>query len=122
MHIMLNDNGKTYEENKELMTEFFMEASKYFSEKWMDTEDEHQKVTVYIWDDYSGNFGKSTSRKLSTIIWMEKNKKLWRTLRILGLKRQSLYTKDFGIPYKYNILFHGVRGTGKTSLIFRSCK
>ena len=30
---------------------------------------------------------------------------------------EKLY-HDFGIPYKYNILFHGVPGTGKTSLIF----
>ena len=118
MHIMLNDNGKTYEENKELLTEFLMDASKYFSEKWMDTEDENQKVTVYIWDDYWETLEKSTSRKLSTIYLDGKETEIMENVKDFRSEETEALYKDFGIPYKYNILFHGVPGTGKTSLIF----
>ena len=67
MYILIGENEKSYDENKQILTDFFRDASKYFSEKWMDTADENQKVTVYIWDEYWETLEKSTSRKMSTI-------------------------------------------------------
>ena len=119
MYILMRENDKTYEENKEMFTEFFATASKHLNEKWMDTEDESQKVTVYIWDEHFWEtLEKSTSRKLSTIYLDGKEIEIFDKIKdFKSEETESLY-KDFGIPYKYNIMFHGVPGTGKTSLVF----
>ena len=118
MHILISENEKSYEENKNAMTEFCKDASKYFSENWMDTADENQKVTVFIWDEYWETLEKSTSRKMSTIYLDGKEQDILKKINDFRSSETEKLYKDFGIPYKYNILFHGVPGTGKTSLIF----
>lgn len=119
MYILMDENDKTYTENKEMFTDFFKSASLFLKEKWMDMEDEDKKVSIFIWDEnYWETLEKSISRKMTTIYLdgME-NEILDKVKDFKSEETEELY-KDFGIPYKYNILFHGVPGTGKTSLIF----
>ena len=118
MTITIEKNDKTYDENKELLTELFKDASKFFSESWMDTADEDSKVTVYVWDDYWETLDKSASRKISTIYLDGMEQEVYNKIKEFNSPETEEIYKEFGIPYKYNILFHGVPGTGKTSLIF----
>ena len=111
-------NDKTFEENTELVKKFIADASEYFSDKWLDKEDEDDKVTVYIWDDYWETLEKSVSRKLSTIYLDGKEKTVYEKIKDFRSEETEKLYQDFGIPYKFNILFHGVPGSGKTSLIF----
>lgn len=119
MAITMLENNKSYDENHTIFEDFFIEAAKYYSEKWMDQEDENKKVTVYVWDDdFWETLEKSLSRCLSTIYLDGKEQEIYNKLKeFTSEETEELYRK-FGIPYKYNILFHGVPGTGKTSLIF----
>lgn len=118
MDITTCENNATYEENKELIDKFFKEASIYFSEKWLDKEEEENKVTVFIWDEYWETLEKSLSRSLSTIYLDGKEKEIYDKIVNFRSKETEQLYKEFGIPYKLNCLFHGVPGTGKTSLIF----
>ena len=118
MYILVEENDKTYKENKEILTDFFKTASLYLKEKWMDMEDEDQKVSIYIWDEnYWETLEKSMTRKSQQFILMVWKGYPKRVNHFKSEETEQLY-KDFGIPYKHNILFHGVPGTGKTSLIF----
>ena len=118
MTITIEKNDKTYNENKEILTELFKDASKFFSESWMDTADEDSKVTVYVWDDYWETLDKSASRRISTIYLDGMEQEVYDKIKDFNSPETEAIYKEFGIPYKYNILFHGVPGTGKTSLIF----
>lgn len=119
MYILLEKNDKTYEENKEIFLKFFETASIYLKEKWMDMEEEDKKVSIYIWDEnYWETLEKSMSRKLSTIYLDGMENEIFEKIKHFKSEETEKLYKDFGIPYKYNILFHGVPGTGKTSLIF----
>ena len=118
IELVVEGNDNTLKQNKELVYEFIKDASTYFSNKWLDKEDEASKVTVYIWDDYWETLEKSLSRKLSTIYLDGKEMDVYKKIiEFRSPEKEELY-KEFGIPYKYNILFHGVPGTGKTSLVF----
>lgn len=119
MYILIEENDKTYEENKAIFLKFFETASVYLKEKWMDMEDEDKKVSIYIWDEnYWETLEKSMSRKLSTIYLDGMENDIFEKIKHFKSEETEKLYKDFGIPYKYNILFHGVPGTGKTSLIF----
>ena len=119
MYILIEENDKSYEENKAIFLKFFETASVYLKEKWMDMEDEDKKVSIYIWDEnYWETLEKSLSRKLSTIYLDGMENEIFEKIKQFKSEETEKLYKDFGIPYKYNILFHGVPGTGKTSLIF----
>lgn len=119
MVITMIENDKSYDENYTIFEEFFTVASKYYSEKWMDLEDENMKVTVYVWDEeYWETLEKSLSRRLSTIYLDGKEQEIYNKLKEFTSEETEELYRNFGIPYKYNILFHGVPGTGKTSLLF----
>lgn len=117
--LKLVKNDKTREENREILTEFINNASQFFANKWLDKEDETNKVSVYIWDEsYWETLEKSCSRKLSTIYLDGIEKQVLEKVTNFRSKETQKLHNDFGIPYKFNMLFHGVPGTGKTSLIF----
>lgn len=119
MYILIEENDKSYKENKAIFLKFFETASVYLKEKWMDMEDEDKKVSIYIWDEnYWETLEKSLSRKLSTIYLDGMENEIYEKIKNFKSEETEKLYKDFGIPYKYNILFHGVPGTGKTSLIF----
>ena len=118
IELVVKDNNNTLEQNRLLIDEFIKDASTHFSDKWLDKEDEESKVTVYIWDDYWDTLEKSLNRKLSTIYLDGKEKEVYdKIIDFRSPEKEEIY-KEFGIPYKYNIMFHGVPGTGKTSLVF----
>tara|TARA_B110001469_G_C9644749_1_gene325399 strand:- start:3113 stop:4369 length:1257 start_codon:yes stop_codon:yes gene_type:complete len=118
IELVVKDTNNTLEQNKSLVDEFINDASTHFSDKWLDKEDEESKVTVYIWDDYWETLEKSSNRKLSTIYLDGKEQDVYKQIiDFRSPEKEKLY-KEFGIPYKYNIMFHGVPGTGKTSLVF----
>ena len=115
----MEKNDKSFEENKAIFLKFFETASVFLKEKWMDMEDEDKKVSIYIWDEsYWETLEKSVCRKLSTIYLDGMEQDIFEKIKDFKSEETEKLYKDFGIPYKYNILFHGVPGTGKTSLIF----
>lgn len=118
MTLFISKNGNSLTQNREIINEFIEESSKFYGACWLDNEDIENKVTIYIWDDYWEPMEKSLSRKLSTIyLDGQESTVLDKIEKFRAEETQKLYN-DFGIPYKYNMLFHGVPGTGKTSLIF----
>ena len=116
--IFIPKNDKTLEENKTILDDFIQDTSKEYSDKWLDREDEDNKVTIFIWDDYWETLEKSCNRKLSTIYLDGKEQEVFDKIKDFKTPETQKEYNDFGIPYKYNILLHGVPGTGKTSLIF----
>lgn len=119
MFILMHENEKSYKDNREIFTDFFKTASLYLKENWMDMVDEDKKVSIYIWDEnYWETLEKSMSRKISTIYLDGMEKEIYEKVKEFRSEETEQLHHDFGIPYKYNILFHGVPGTGKTSLIF----
>jgi SpoVK/Ycf46/Vps4 family AAA+-type ATPase len=74
-------------------------------------------IKYYIYYEKSWNFLEgSPKRSLSSIFINNKKKsELLSNIKIF-LQEKELYLK-LGIPYKYNILFYGLPGTGKTSFI-----
>ena len=56
-------------------------------------------------------------RKLSTVYLNGKEKTIYEDVKNFHKETKAEY-EELGIPYKYNILFRGIPGTGKTSLIY----
>ena len=97
---------------------FFDEASDYYVDMILDKKKESNKTTIYIWDDYWETIEKREARRLDTIYLAGLENKVHDNIKNFLLpKTKKLYT-SLGIPYKYNILFHGYPGTGKSSLIY----
>jgi len=97
---------------------FFDNASNYYVDMILDKNKETNKTTIYIWDDYWETIEKRASRKLDTIYLAGLETKVYDKIKNFLLpETKELYT-SLGIPYKYNILFHGYPGTGKSSLIY----
>lgn len=78
------------------------------------------EISKFVWDEdnhfwvYNKNI---RSRTLETIYFPQKKKITDSLDRFLNdTEQEQLYNK-LGIPYKYVVLFHGLPGTGKTSLI-----
>lgn len=117
--IKIVKNDKTREENREIITNFITDASEFYANKWLDKEDEVSKVTVYIWDEnYWETLEKSSNRKLSTIYLDGMEQTVLEKIKDFRSEETQKLYNGFGIPYKFNMMFHGVPGTGKTSLIF----
>lgn len=97
---------------------FFDEASDYYVDMILDKKKESNKTTIYIWDDYWETIEKREARRLDTIYLAGLENKVHDNIKNFLLpETKKLYT-SLGIPYKYNILFHGYPGTGKSSLIY----
>lgn len=78
------------------------------------------KVCKYIWDEDASYwiYNKNVkSRNLETIYFPQKKKIVDSLERFLNDAEQEKLYHKLGIPYKYVVLFHGLPGTGKTSLI-----
>ena len=75
-------------------------------------------MSVHIFDDYWDVLNKRPRRKLKTIhLDGEENKIIDYIRNFLKPETKEFY-EELGIPYKLNILFEGLPGTGKTSLIY----
>ena len=110
-----DDNEKDY---SKIIDNFLKKAKSYYEEVVLDHKKLSNSVTVYIYDEWWETLSKKQPRTIDTV-------------HLNGIEQEVLdYIKNFrktetrerykrlGIPYKKNILFEGLPGTGKTSLIF----
>jgi len=76
-----------------------------------------ENIRYYIYDDNKWiMLNGCQKRSLKTIFINDDNKTELMTNIKNFLLEKDLYTK-LGIPYKYNVLFYGIPGTGKTSFV-----
>jgi chaperone BCS1 len=102
----------------DILNDFVDSASDYYVKFILDKNKEDDKTTIYIWDDYWETIEKRPNRKLDTIYLGGTETKIYDKINgFLSDETKKTYN-ELGIPYKYNILFHGYPGTGKSSLIF----
>ena len=74
-------------------------------------------INYYVYNTDKWEILNGCQKRLLNTIFLDKSKKKELVENIKNfLKEKKLYTK-MGIPYKYNILFYGLPGTGKTSLV-----
>jgi chaperone BCS1 len=72
----------------------------------------------YIWMDNGWKYNKTFKRRKLETIYFPKKQEIVQTLdHFLNNSERYQFYKDLDIPYKYIFLFHGLPGTGKTSLI-----
>ena len=118
MWLYVEKNSKTPEENHKILEEFINKSSVFYIQNIMDKKKEENKISLYIWDDYWETIEKRTSRYLNTLYLDGKDQEIKKMLKdFLSDETREEY-KRFGMPYKLNILLHGIPGTGKSSLIF----
>ena len=55
---------------------------------------------------------------MNTVYLNGKEQDIYQDVKEFLSKETKTEYEELGIPYKYNILFHGIPGTGKTSLIY----
>jgi AAA+ superfamily predicted ATPase len=118
MFLLININDKDVTENAKLLDEFVDDASKYYIEHIMDKKKEENKTSIYIWDEYWETIEKRLSRKLSTLYLDGKEKEILGNIKKFLDENTKLDYQKMGVPYKLNILLHGLPGTGKSSLIY----
>ena len=120
--IFINE-GSTKEEDqtkdyKAIWDEFIEDAGKYYKDVIRELCNEPNKVAVHIYDEYWDILNKRGRRKIETIHLDGKEIEMLEYIRsFLKPKTKELF-EELGIPYKLNILFEGLPGTGKTSLIY----
>jgi len=102
----------------EVLTDFFDSASDYYVKHILDKNKESDKTTIYIWDDYWETIEKRPLRNLSTIYLGGTERKIYDKIKNFMSEDTKKIYNELGIPYKFNMLFHGYPGTGKSSLIF----
>ena len=118
LDIFIYANSKSGEENQKIIDDFIEASTKYYIEKILDKQKEVNKTTIYIWDEYWETIEKRLSRKLNTIYLDGLENKVMDKLKDFLNEETKQEYYDLGMPYKLNILFHGIPGTGKTSLIY----
>ena len=101
-----------------ILEKFGMEAQTHYLENILEKIKEANKTTIYIWDEYWETLEKRGMRKLSTVYLNGREKTIFEDVKNFLSKETKKEYEELGIPYKYNILFHGIPGTGKTSLIY----
>ena len=101
-----------------ILEKFGMEAQKYYLENILEKIKIENKTTIYIWDEYWETLEKRGVRKLSTVYLNGREQSIYEDVKNFLSKETKAEYEELGIPYKYNILFHGIPGTGKTSLIY----
>jgi DNA replication protein DnaC len=76
------------------------------------------ELARYIWSDNNWKYNKTfKKRKLETIYFPRKQEIVDTLDQFLNDKDRYNFYKELDIPYKYIFMFHGLPGTGKTSLI-----
>lgn len=118
MWLYIEINNNTPSENHEILEKFINKSSHFYIQNIMDKKKEENKISLYIWDDYWETIEKRASRYLSTLYLDGKDQEIKSMLTdFLSDETREEY-KRYGMPYKLNILLHGLPGTGKSSLIF----
>uniref|UniRef100_A0A6C0J945 AAA+ ATPase domain-containing protein n=1 Tax=viral metagenome TaxID=1070528 RepID=A0A6C0J945_9ZZZZ len=117
-HITLNINNISVEEGEKLMNSLFEEAKTFYKEQIRELKDEPDKISVHIFDEgYWEVLNKRNKRKMSTLHLDGEESSLLSYIRNFLKPEMKEFYNNLGIPYKLNILFEGLPGTGKTSLI-----
>jgi hypothetical protein len=103
-----------------IIEKFIQSAQSFYDEHIRSCKKDKEKVNVYMWDEYIWEIlHKNPKRDLKTLYFENsfldniKN----RIDKFIDSKTEERY-KELGIPYKLNMLFEGLPGTGKTSLIY----
>ena len=106
-------------ENQEIINNFIADACLYFDQNVLRKNKLSNRINVYMYDDDEWIIlSKNKPRDINTL-YLKKNVKTEIISKIkyfLDFKTESWYDMR-GIPYKYNLIFHGIPGTGKTSTI-----
>ena len=106
------------DENQKLLDEFLEDAGKFYKETIRECGDEPDKVSVHIFDEYWDVLNKRKRRNIDTIHLDGEEHKIIDSCRNFLKPETKKFYEDKGIPHKYNLLFEGLPGTGKTSLIY----
>ena len=117
-HITVFINGEEEKDYQSIWQEFLEEAGKYYKEQIREINNEPDKVSVHIFDEYWDVLNKRARRKIETIHLDGEENKILEYIRSFLKPETKEFYEELGIPYKLNILFEGLPGTGKTSLIY----
>lgn len=116
--IVLGDSETSKDEDKKILENFLEDAGKFYKETIRECGDEPEKVSVHIFDEYWDILNKRNRRKINTIHLDGEEQKMLEYIRAFLKPETKKFYENIGIPYKLNILFEGLPGTGKTSLIY----
>jgi hypothetical protein len=106
--------------DEDTIKSFLGDAQIFYDEHIRSCKKDIEKVNIYMWDEYIWEIlQKTPKRKLETLYFENKflDDLKNRISKFLDNKTEERY-KNLGIPYKLNLLFEGLPGTGKTSLIY----
>ncbi len=109
---------KSPEEGQKIINDFLEDASKYYKETIRELNEDPEKISVHIYDEYWEILNKRNKRNINTIHLDGEEKKTLEYIRNFLKPETKIFYENLGIPYKLNILFEGLPGTGKTSLIY----
>ena len=116
--IIVGDEETSKDEDKKILEKFLEDAGKFYKETIRECGDEPEKVSVHIFDEYWDILNKRNRRKINTIHLDGEEQKMLEYIRAFLKPETKKFYENIGIPYKLNILFEGLPGTGKTSLIY----
>ena len=116
--VSLGTEEDSLEECQKSWEDFTKEAAKFYKEKIREIGDEPEKVSVHIFDEYWDVLNKRARRNIDTIHLNGEEKKILEYIKNFLKPETKKFYEELGIPYKLNILFEGLPGTGKTSLIY----
>ena len=96
-----------------------LDATEYYDDVILEKNEKDEDIVIYYYDEIWEVMKRKIKRPISTIYLPEKEKNsvINYITKFISEKTKSKYTR-MGIPYKANILFEGLPGTGKTSFIF----
>lgn len=118
LELYIYNNNKNAQENSIILDKFIEESSNYYINEILDKKKEENKTTIYMWDEYWETLEKRLSRKLNTLYLDGKEIEIMDNIKhFLKEDTEEEYNR-LGVPYKLNILLHGLPGTGKSSLIY----
>jgi hypothetical protein len=107
-----------YPNYKEILNDFFNDSYTFYKEGILDQNEEPNKVTCFMWDDYWDDIYKRKKRPFRTVHLNKEQSGMFDDVKtFISPDTEKLY-ENYGVPYKRNYLFEGYPGTGKTSLIF----
>lgn len=116
--VYVGDESSKFEDDKKVWDLFCKDAAKHYKEQIREIGDEPEKVSVHIFDEYWDVLNRRPRRKIETIHLDGEESKIIEYIRNFLKPETKEFYEELGIPYKLNILFEGLPGTGKTSLIY----
>jgi ATP-dependent 26S proteasome regulatory subunit len=118
LEIIIYNNNFTTEKNHEVIDKFINLSSEYYIENILDKKKEENKIPISIWDDYWETIEKRLSRDIKTLYLDGKEIEIKNSIQTFLKEDTKKEYQKYGMPYKFNLLLHGLPGTGKSSLIF----